>query len=39
MFELLLTISYPADMPLPVVRSAWGLPLGVRGLLPVVDAL
>ena len=30
---------YPADMPLPVVRSPLGLPLGDRGLLPLPDAL
>ena len=35
---LLSAICYPADMPLPVVRSPLGLPLGDRGLLPLPDA-
>ena len=37
--ELLSAVVYPADMPLPVVRSPLGLPLGDRGLLPLPDAL
>ena len=37
--ELLSAFVYPADMPLPVVRSPLRLPLGDRGLLPLPDAL
>ena len=36
---LLCAIFYPTDMPLPVVRSPLGLPLGDQGLLPLLDAL
>ena len=40
MFALLnIAHFYPADMLLPVVRSPLGLPLGDRGLLPLLDAL
>ena len=36
---LLSACFYPADMPLPVVRSPLGLPLGGPGLLPGPPAL
>ena len=40
MFRLFITaVFYPVDMPLPLVRSPSGLPVGDWGLLPVLNAL
>ena len=38
MFAILISTNFcPVDMPPPVVRSPLGLPLGDRGLLPLLD--